>query len=103
MERWREGDGKDGSDGGQGGIYSRYVIMLTDVEPFANDKILEDYLQVKTWMSKCIRLVTRLVADPVLPEVSALCVFSSDYKRKCYQVSNCQHSFVTVLAGTLII
>ena len=60
MERWREGDGKDGSDGGQGGIYSRYVIMLTDVEPFANDKILEDYLQVKTWMSKCIRLVTRL-------------------------------------------
>ena len=57
---WREGDGKDGSDGGQGGIYSRYVIMLTDVEPFANDKILEDYLQVKTWMSKCIRLVMRL-------------------------------------------
>ena len=67
MERWREGDGKDGSDGGQGGIYSRYVIMLTDVEPFANDKILEDYLQVKTWMSKCIRLVTRLTPTTTSP------------------------------------
>ena len=30
------------------GISHRYVFTLTDVEVFANDKILDDYLQVKT-------------------------------------------------------
>ena len=32
----------------EGGISRRYVFTLTDVETFANNKILEDYLQVKT-------------------------------------------------------